>query len=174
MVLSMMELIPSVEFLMQKLTDLKCQRLLIPGMTSAIALSMVQPLLLQKLTDPDGGDFLIPHRYWAQSENCQNLNIWTQDLDSNAKKPVMVWFHGGGYTNGSSIEGIAYDGKNLSEYGDVVVVTVNHRLNVLGYLDVSDYGEDYQYSGNCGVADLVASLKWVKENIANLAEILTT
>ena len=97
-VLSMMELIPSVEFLMQKLTDLKCQRLLIPGMTSAIALSMVQPLLLQKMTDPDGGDFLIPHRYWAQSENCQNLNIWTQDLDSNAKKPVMGmvprwWIH---------------------------------------------------------------------------------
>ena len=122
---------------------------------------------ITKMTDPDGGDFLIPHRYWAQSENCQNLNVWTQDLDSNAKKPVMVWFHGGGYTNGSSIEGIAYDGKNLSEYGDVVVVTVNHRLNVLGYLDVSEYGEDYQYSGNCGVADLVASLKWVKENIAN-------
>ena len=79
----------------------------------------------------------------------------------------MVWFHGGGYTNGSSIEGIAYDGKNLSEYGDVVVVTVNHRLNVLGYLDVSEYGEDYQYSGNCGTADMIASLKWVKENIAN-------
>ncbi|MFR3947377.1 MAG: carboxylesterase family protein [Ruminococcus sp.] len=111
--------------------------------------------------------FPIPHRYWAQSEDCQNLNVWTPDLDSNAKKPVMVWFHGGGYTNGSSIEGIAYDGKNLSDFGDVVVVTVNHRLNVLGYLDVSEYGEDYQYSGNCGVADLVASLKWVKENIAN-------
>ena len=76
-----------------------------------------------------------PHRYWAQSENCQNLNVWTQDLDTNAKKPVMVWFHGGGFYNGSSIEGVAYDGKNLSEYGDVVVVTVNHRLNVLGYLD---------------------------------------
>ncbi len=57
--------------------------------------------------------------------------------------------------------------RNLSEYGDVVVVTVNHRLNALGYLDLSDYGEDYQYSGNCGTADLVASLKWVKENIAN-------
>ena len=79
----------------------------------------------------------------------------------------MVWFHGGGFYNGSSIEGVAYDGKNLSEYGDVVVVTVNHRLNVLGYMDLSDYGEDYQYSGNCGTADLVASLKWVKENIAN-------
>ena len=122
---------------------------------------------ITKMTDPDGGDFIIPHRYWAQSENCQNLNVWTQDLDSNAKKPVMVWFHGGGYYNGSSIEGVAYDGKNLSEYGDVVVVTVNHRLNALGYMDLSDYGEDYKYSGNCGTADLIASLKWVKENIAN-------
>ena len=122
---------------------------------------------ITKMTDPDGGDFIIPHRYWAQSEDCQNLNVWTQDLDTNAKKPVMVWFHGGGFTNGSSIEGVAYDGKNLSEYGDVVVVTVNHRLNVLGYMDLSDYGEDYKYSGNCGTADIVASLKWVKENIAN-------
>ncbi len=122
---------------------------------------------ITKMTDPDGGDFIIPHRYWAQSEDCQNLNVWTQDLDTNAKKPVMVWFHGGGFTIGSSIEGVAYDGKNLSEYGDVVVVTVNHRLNVLGYMDLSDYGEDYKYSGNCGTADIVASLKWVKENIAN-------
>lgn len=122
---------------------------------------------ITKMTDPDGGDFIIPHRYWAQSENCQNLNVWTPDLDSDAKKPVMVWFHGGGFYNGSSIEGVAYDGKNLSDFGDVVVVTVNHRLNALGYMDLSDYGEDYQYSGNCGTADLVASLKWVKENIAN-------
>ena len=122
---------------------------------------------ITKMTDPDGGDFIIPHRYWAQSENCQNLNVWTPDLNTDAKKPVMVWFHGGGYYNGSSIEGVAYDGKNLSDFGDVVVVTVNHRLNVLGYMDLSDYGEDYQYSGNCGTADLVASLKWVKENIAN-------
>ena len=63
---------------------------------------------ITKMTDPDGGDFIIPHRYWAQSENCQNLNVWTQDLDTNAKKPVMVWFHGGGFYNGSSIEGVAY------------------------------------------------------------------
>lgn len=122
---------------------------------------------ITKMTSPDGGDFLIPHRYWAQNEDCQNLNIWTQSIDPEAKKPVMVWFHGGGFTNGSAIEGVAYDGKNLSEYGDVVVVTVNHRLNVLGYLDLSQYGEEYRYSGNAGTADLVASLKWVQENIAN-------
>ena len=79
----------------------------------------------------------------------------------------MVWLHGGGYKNGSSIEGVAYDGKNLSEFGDVVVVTVNHRLNVLGYLDLSQYGDEYKYSGNAGIADLVAALEWVQENIAN-------
>lgn len=123
--------------------------------------------LITHMSEPDGGDFIIPHRYWAQSENCQNLNVWTQSLDSNAKKPVLVWFHGGGFTNGSAIEGVAYDGKNLSEYGDVVVVTVNHRLNALGYLDLSQYGEEYQYSGNAGTADLVASLQWVQDNIAN-------
>lgn len=122
---------------------------------------------ITRMTSPDGGDFLIPHRYWAQNEDCQNLNIWTQSLDPAAKKPVMVWFHGGGFTNGSAIEGVAYDGKNLSEYGDVVVVTVNHRLNVLGYLDLSKYGEEYKYSGNAGTADLVASLEWVQDNIAN-------
>lgn len=110
---------------------------------------------ITKVTEPDGGDFLIPHRYWAQNENCQNLNIWTQSLDTEAEKPVMVWFHGGGFINGSAIEGVAYDGKNLSEYGDVVVVTVNHRLNVLGYLDLSQYGEEYKYSGNAGNADLI-------------------
>lgn len=119
------------------------------------------------MTSPDGGDFLIPHRYWAQNEDCQNLNVWTPSLDSEAKKPVLVWSHGGGYTNGSAIEGVAYEGRNLSEYGDVVVVTVNHRLNVLGYLDLSAYGDEYQYSGDAGIADLVASLEWVQENIAN-------
>lgn len=122
---------------------------------------------ITKMTAPDGGDFIIPHRYWAQNENCQNLNVWTQSLDTEAKKPVLVWFHGGGFYNGSSIEGIAYDGKNLSEFGDVVVVTVNHRLNALGYLDLSAYGEEFKYSGNAGTADLVASLQWVKDNIAN-------
>ena len=99
---------------------------------------------ITKMTDPDGGDFLIPHRYWAQSENCQNLNVWTQDLDANAKKPVMVWFHGGGYTNGSSIEGVhmkvtsgpaiekpgemAAILNNLEE-GDLLFVDEIHRLN---------------------------------------------
>ena len=87
-------------------------------------------------------EVMIPHRYWPMDENCQYLNIWTQSLDPEAKKPVMVWLHGGGFFAGSSIEQVAYEGDHLSEYGDVVVVSLNHRLNILGYLDLSAYGEN--------------------------------
>ena len=104
---------------------------------------------------------MIPHRFWPKSEDCLSLNLWTQSLDKNAKKPVMVWFHGGGYSTGSAVEMVAYDGDKLSEFGDVVVVTVNHRLNILGYFDLSEYGERYHNSGNAGQADLVEALRWV-------------
>ena len=60
----------------------------------------------------------------------------------------MVWLHGGGYESGSAIEHIAYEGENMSRYGDVVTVTVNHRLNIIGYFDLSDFGEEYANSGN--------------------------
>ncbi len=115
--------------------------------------------------DTPVGDLLIPHRFWPKSEDCLNLNIWTQSITGGVKKPVMVWIHGGGYAAGSAIEMVAYEGKNLSEFGDIVLVSVNHRLNALGYLDVSDYGEAYKNSGNCGNADLVAALTWIHDNI---------
>ena len=116
--------------------------------------------------DSPNGDLMVPHRFWPKSEHCQNLNIWTQSLDKDAKKPVMVWIHGGGYASGSSIEMVAFDGVNISEFGDVVLVSINHRLNIFGYLDVSEYGEEYKNSGNCGMADLVAALQWIQDNIA--------
>lgn len=109
----------------------------------------------------------VPHFYVPQDESCQYLNIWTQCLDDNAKRPVMVWIHGGGFSTGSSVELFAYDGEELSKYGNVVVVSLNHRLNVLGYLDLSEYGEKYKYSGNLGSADLVAALQWIQRNIQN-------
>ena len=113
-----------------------------------------------------GADELVfPHRYWIQNEHCQYLNVWTQSLTPPAKKPVMVWMHGGGFTNGSSIESYAYDGRSLSEFGDVVVVSVNHRLNLLGTLDLSAYGPQYANSRYTGTADLVAALQWVHDNI---------
>ena len=110
-------------------------------------------------------DFVFPHRYWVENENCQVLNVWTQNLTPSVKKPVMVWMHGGGFTNGSAMESYAYDGKSLSEFGDVVVVSVNHRLNIIGTLDLSAYGAAYADSRNTGMADLVASLQWVHDNI---------
>jgi len=112
-----------------------------------------------------GDDFVFPHRYWVENEHCQVLNVWTQSTAAKTMKPVMVWMHGGGFTNGSSMESYAYDGKTLSEFGDVVAVSVNHRLNIIGTLDLSAYGPAYASSRNTGMADLVAALQWVHENI---------
>ena len=112
------------------------------------------------------GELMNPHRFWPEDEDCLNLNIWTRTLDSNARQPVMVWLHGGGYTGGSAVEMLAYDGANQARYGNVVSVTVNHRLNVLGFLDLSEYDPAYQASGNAGIADLAAALRWIHENIA--------
>ena len=109
---------------------------------------------------------LVPHYFYPQDEDCQYLNIWTQHLDAKAKKPVMVWIHGGAFISGSSCEQFAYDGENLSKNQDVVVVSLNHRLNVLGFFDLSDYGEKYKHSGNVGMADIVTALKWIRDNIA--------
>lgn len=96
--------------------------------------------------------------------NCQNLNIWTPGIDGK-KRAVMVWLHGGGFSSGSAQEVPAYNGENLGRKGDVVVVSVNHRLNVMGHLDLSAYGEKYKYSANVGIQDIIDSLKWIKENI---------
>ncbi len=111
--------------------------------------------------------FLSGHRFWPQSEKCQYLNIWTPGVNDGKKRPVMVWLHGGGFFSGSAIELYTYDGDNLSKKGDVVLVSVNHRLNVLGFLNLSGYGEKYRYSANTSTMDLVAALQWVKANIAN-------
>lgn len=111
--------------------------------------------------------FTVPHFFYPQNENCQYLNIWTQSLNKTAKRPVMVWAHGGGWFSGSSVELLSYDGENLSAFGDVVVVSINHRLNVLGYLDLSQYGDKYVQSSQVGLMDLVAALKWINENIEN-------
>ena len=133
------------------------------GIKNALAYGYVCPMLMQ---DHPLMEVMIPHRYWPMDENCQYLNIWTQSLDPEAKKPVMVWLHGGGFFAGSSIEQVAYEGDHLSEYGDVVVVSLNHRLNILGYLDLSAYGEKYYNSANVGNADMVAALHWIQDNIA--------
>jgi len=99
-------------------------------------------------------------------EDCLRINVFTPATD-NRERPVMVWFHGGGYTSGSG-NWILYDGKNLAQTQDVVVVTVTHRLNVFGHLHLGDLlGEEYADSGNVGIMDGVAVLEWVRDNIEN-------
>jgi len=135
------------------------------GIMSAQAYGPVSPI--PQMTAPGVDEFVFPHRYWLENEHCQVLNVWIQDLSRAAKKPVMVWMHGGQFTNGSSMEAYAYDGKNLSEFGDVVVVSMNHRLNIIGTLDLSAYDAEYARSRYTGTADLVAALQWVHDNIEN-------
>lgn len=99
------------------------------------------------------------------SEDCLVLNVWTPATD-NTKRPVMVWCHGGGFFAGSG-GGKWNDGATLAGYGDVVVVSLNHRLNILGYLYLGELApERYPDSGNAGMLDIVAALEWVRDNIA--------
>ena len=100
------------------------------------------------------------------SEDMLKLNIWTPALTGN--RPVMVYFHGGGFSFGSAYELPSHEGAQMARNHDVVQVSVNHRLNVLGFLDLSGVGGDaYADSVNVGMTDLVASLRWIQENIAN-------
>lgn len=96
-----------------------------------------------------------------QSEDCLLANIWTPSL--SGKRPVMVWFHGGAYNATSELA----EGAQLAQRGDVVVVTVNHRLNAFGFLQLGpEFGTEYAGSANVGMLDLAKSLEWVKANIA--------
>lgn len=99
-------------------------------------------------------------------EDCLRVNIWTSGIKDSGKRPVMVWLHGGGFRAGSGQEQIGYDGTNLARDHGVVVVSLNHRLNVLGFLDLSAYGAKYAHSGNLGMMDIVKALEWVRDNIA--------
>jgi len=119
---------------------------------------------------PQGPSGLIPEvaavdRREPAGEDCLRLNVWTPALGSG-RRPVMVWLHGGGYSQASG-SFIIYNGANLSRRRDVVVVTLNHRLNLFGYLYLAEIGgEKYADSGNAGMLDIVLALQWVRDNIA--------
>ena len=99
------------------------------------------------------------------SEDCLYLNVWTKGLGDGAKRPVMVWIHGGGYDQGSG-GSLGYEGAALAKHQDVVAISLNHRLNVLGYLYLGDIlGSEFAESANQGQLDIVAALGWVRENI---------
>ncbi|AYB33452.1 carboxylesterase/lipase family protein [Chryseolinea soli] len=140
------------------------------GIRSSLAYGPVCPLMDPTTSVMDESEFVFHHDWGYPNEDCQRVNVWSPGIASandTKKRPVMVWLHGGGHTAGSSQELPSYDGENLARKGDVVVVSVNHRLNILGFLDLSAYGDKYKSSPNVGIMDLVAALEWVKANIAN-------
>lgn len=106
------------------------------------------------------------NRLSPTGEDCLNINIFTPGVD-NAARPVMVWLHGGGFTAGAG-NYLLYDGTNLAKKEDVVVVSVNHRLNLFGFLHLADIGgEKWAQATNVGMQDIVATLAWIRDNIAN-------
>jgi para-nitrobenzyl esterase len=137
------------------------------GVRSSMVYGPVAPLLDPITSVQDEGEFIFHHDFGYTSEDCLRLNIWTKGIDNSKKRPVMFWIHGGGFTAGSSQELPSYDGENLAKNGDVVVVSINHRLNILGFLDLSAYGEKYKHSANASILDIKAALEWVRDNIAN-------
>ncbi len=122
-------------------------------------------------TDPLVTSYMTPNAYWAENEDCLYLNVWSDALNNqlthettSATKPVLVFIHGGGLSTGSGNELTYYDGANFAKETGAVFVSVNHRLNILGYGNLSAYGDEYK--PNLGQEDLILALEWVRDNIA--------
>jgi para-nitrobenzyl esterase len=121
---------------------------------------------LRPATRPELENFSGPADGSPETEDCLTVNVWTPGCDAAAKRPVMVWLHGGAFAYGNA-NSPRTRGSRLAARNDVVVVTVNQRLNIFGHLDLSAVGgEAYRLSGNAGTLDMVAALEWVRENIA--------
>jgi para-nitrobenzyl esterase len=116
-----------------------------------------------------------PYSAWADhwnyddvSEDCLKLNVLSPAIADGKKRPVIVWLHGGGFTSGNAVEQDGYHGENFARKGDVVFVSLNHRLGPLGFTNLAAVGgEKFSTSGNVGMLDCVAALEWIRDNIAN-------
>lgn len=129
------------------------------GIRDATSFSPVAPQSQREIMEFFGNDIS------NMSEDCLYLNVWSPGADDK-KRPVMVWIHGGAFVSGSGSSSW-YDGASFAAQGDVVVVTINYRLGILGFLHLGEIGgNEYATSGNCGIQDQVAALQWVQENIA--------
>jgi para-nitrobenzyl esterase len=135
----------------------------------------IQDLLFEQsdhlnLAKTDEDAFLL-HRGSAvivPGEDCLRLNVWTPEINGSHRRPVMVFMHGGGFSNGCGHDLLSYEGDSLARNHDAVVVNHNHRLNAFGYLNLSQIGgEEFVSSANCGLLDLVAVLEWVRDNITS-------
>lgn len=135
------------------------------GVRSALSWGFASPQIPPEHWDKDEVAFVYEWNPGAQGEDCLRLNVWTPGLDDH-RRAVMVWLHGGGFATGSGNEMNVYDGENLARH-DVVVVSLNHRVGAVGFLDLSSVGgAEYAASGNAGLLDIVAALEWVRDNIA--------
>jgi len=137
------------------------------GVRSSLYFGQVCPSFPRAGWNSDENAFMFRWDDGQPGEDCLRVNIWTPGIHDNRKRPVMVWRHGGGFSAGSGQELQSYDGENLARRGDVVAVSLNHRLNTFGFLNLADFGDQYASSGNAGMLDLVAALEWVRDNIAN-------
>jgi para-nitrobenzyl esterase len=139
-----------------------------PGVRSALYYEHVCPSPPRDSWNHDENAFLFQWNDGQPGEDCLRINVWTPGINDNRKRTVMVWIHGGGYVAGSGQEQPGYDGENLSRRGDVVVVSMNHRLGTFGFLNLAEAGGDrYASSGNVGMIDLVFALEWVRDNVGN-------
>ena len=134
---------------------------------SSMTYGPVAPLLTPTTSVQDESEFVFDHDWGYSNEDCLVLNVWSPGINDGKKRPVMFWIHGGAFTSGSSQELPGYHGENLARSGDVVVVSINHRLNVLGFLDLSAYGEEYETSANNSIVDIKLALEWVRDNVSN-------
>jgi len=119
-----------------------------------------------QLSNPRVPEWFVMDRGEPQSEECLFLNVYTPSVNDGRKRPVMVWLHGGGFVGGSSGFTV-YEGHNLANIRDVVLVHLNHRLNLFGFLYLGDVAGERYADGNVGMLDVVAALEWVRDNIAN-------
>ncbi|MCJ7446980.1 MAG: carboxylesterase family protein [Bacteroidales bacterium] len=126
------------------------------------------PQIMEKRYANVYSSFIDHWNYDDVSEDCLRLNVFTPAINDGIKRPVMVWLHGGGFVNGNGIEQDGYSGENLARKGDIVFVSVNHRLGPLGFTNLAGVGgEKFAASGNVGMLDIVAALEWVRDNITN-------
>lgn len=136
------------------------------GVRSCRAYGPVCPQGERQNRNSDEQAFMFAWDEGVHGEDCLRVNVWTPGLRDRRKRPILLWIHGGGFSTGSSQELLAYDGERLARRGDVVVVSINHRLNALGFLNLSAHGERYAGSANVGMLDIVLALEWLRDNAA--------